>query len=664
MAKKTLDPRGVRIPNKDGSIGFTARLHFWKGRSSVRAFVTLRNLDGRTNDWTDNKIQFGVWYADSARMQGNYLADAVNFDLDLAPRGSLKYRIGGGNEGSEEHCGELAGKAGSVALYQDSSAGWVWQAGTGRVWDDRLKRNIEFMKAKARSDAAARGGDPEAAAARALPFYEYSDYVFNELIRRRDGGSFMGYRLYRDFAEPAAGPGSGFADLGREAAEGLRAPGWIEVDDGAVAVLAGCRWFWQMFPKSLEARTPGRISVGLWSQYYPRGHLFEGRIHKTHELVFDFRASGAGPDGAARFKALTQPLVAVPDARHNLASRAYGDFMLPNREEWPNYEMSALAAVVSCLDTNKNPGFASSLQIEREKQDIYDVWKFGDSIKDAWHHFGQYSELDAIYCLMIHFARTGDLRFYRAAEEFGRSLLDVPAHGGGYGHQHGESSHYYVYGPLLFADAAAEPFLRDAILAGHAVANPAPWHLRSCAITLWANWSLYNGFETNRPAWQAGMRAGVDSWRRFQNRDTGAMGGFSRPSQIFFLGLAGDAMGRYCETFPDDKPAREALVRGMAEYMAYFKGLPPDRQKAIRDDSQEKSCANGLAYATRFSGDPAYLDFAASELVKDSAFPTHFRNGNCSTKMWSETRSAHRLIQVFMHDVDRKRHPERYRDLP
>ena len=38
---------------------------------------------------------------------------------------------------------------------------------------------------------------------------------------------------------------------------------------------------------------------------------------------------------------------------------------------------------------------------------------------------------------------------YRTAEEVGRMLLDIPAHGGGYGHQKGEPSHYYAFGPLL-----------------------------------------------------------------------------------------------------------------------------------------------------------------------------------------------------------------------
>lgn len=137
------------------------------------------------------------------------------------------------------------------------------------------------------------------------------------------------------------------------------------------------------------------------------------------------------------------------------------------------------------------------------------------------------------------------------------------------------------------------------------------------------------------------------------------------PSQLFFLGLASDAFGRYCESFPEDKKARKALVSGMAEFIDYYRKLTPEQQKTLREkELMEKVVANGMAFATRFSGDPVYLDFASKELMNDAGFCTNFRNGACSTKMWTETRSSHRLIQIFMHDIDKKKHPEKYDNLP
>ena len=629
---------GVSSPNRDGSLGFTVRLHVWKDQTWVRAFVTMRNLNGETNTWTEQKIQFGDYFGGTAQRPGNYLVDAVNFDLNLNTTANLKYKIGGGVEGSEVHSGDLAESNGSVVLHQDSSAGWTWQAKTGKVFDERLKKNMEFMKAQGKDQA----------------YYEYGQIPW-DLLTLRDGCSFMGYRLWKGAKELAPSSTSSFADLGKEAAEGMRAPGWIEVDDGKVAVTAGCRWFWQMFPKCLELRAPGQLSIGLWSQYSPRGHVFEGKIHRTHELVFDFHPSGKGLDGAARFAAFTERLIATPDAKHNLASRAYGDFMLPNAEEWPNYEMASLAAVVPCLDKTKNPSFSSGMEIEREKCENYDVWKFGDSNKDSWHYFGQYQELDVPYCLMVQYARTGDVRFFRMAEEVDRQLLDIGAYGGGYGHQMGEPSHYYAYGPLLYADAAGEPFLRDAVQHSHEIVHPQSfvWHQRSMAVTLWSNWAIYNGFADDRTKAEAGMKTALDYWRKTFDAKTGGLAGFDVNSQEFMLGMAGDALGRYCEQFPDDKADREQLVKVM-QWWREHRGQKKFAQKVV---------ANAFAYAARF-GDPTLLDYAAEFEVTDKDFNTNYRTGVCSAKNWSETNASERLTQVFLHDVDKKKHPEKYKDLP
>jgi len=334
--------------------------------------------------------------------------------------------------------------------------------------------------------------------------------------------------------------------------------------------------------------------------------------------------------------------------------------MLPNPQDWPNYEKSALSAVVSALDATANPGKASSLAIEREKHDNFDVWKFGDSIKGSWHYFGQYMELDVPYCLAVQWARTGDYRFFREADIAIRELMDVPAHGGGYGHQMGEPSHYYAYGPLLVCNLAAEPFLRDAVRESHRLVEPKPWHARSFAITLWSNWAMYLGFAENREGYRAGMNSALEWWAKAQNAQTGALGGFDRSSQTFMFGMAGDALGRYCESFPEDKAHRDKLVAACREWLGFVKGLPEDQRKKIVD----KTPANALAYAARFSGDPSFLDFAAQSVVQDKDFPTCYRTGVCSAKNWSETMSTQRLIQVFLHDWDKRKRPDQYRDLP
>jgi hypothetical protein len=644
----TVTRDGLKFANKDLALGFTVRLHVWKGQTWVRTFVTMRNLAGNAGSWTDATVRFGDMFMSAAKDPGNVQVDAVNLDLDLAAAANLKYRIAGGLDGSEIHAGDLAESKGRATLYQDSSASWYWQAGTGKIWDPRLAKNKEMIK-----DDMAKAGRPDS------PYFEWNAGSFAHTATAT-GYSFMGYRFYKGGADVKPGSFSVFEDLGKESAEGLRAPGWLEVDDGKTTVTVGCRWFWQMCPKSLEVKAPGTLSVGLWPRYFRRGHVFVGTIHKTHELVYDFRPSGKGLDAKDRFAAFTARLIAWPGAAHNLASRTYGDFMLPNPQDWPNYEKSALTPVNPDMSIPKNIGQISSLEIEREKYECYDVWKFGDSVKSDWHHFGQYQELDVPYCLMVQFARLGDRRLFEEAEIACRNLMDVPAHGGGYGHQMGESSHYYAFGPLLYADVAAEPFLRDSVKYAQDITKPGPWHLRSFAITMWSYWALYNGFESDRDRYQQGIKTALDYWTKVCDPKTHVIGGFDRSWQVFMLGMGGDAMGRYCEDFPAEKAYRQQLVDGYREWMEHLKSVPEDQRQKLQD----KTTANGFAYAARFSGDDTFLTFAAENIVKDERFPLTYRTGVCSAKNWSETMSSQRLVQIFLHDMDKKKHPEKYKNLP
>jgi len=538
----------VVLENEDLSLGFTVRLHFWKGQSWVRAFVTMRNLNGQSSTGTDKNIRYTPYYAATIKKPGNLLVDAINVELDLVSEGELGYRFGGGVEGNAVHVGTLAASDRGVVLYQDTSAGWLWQTGSGKIFDPLLKRNQEMM--------ALQGVD--------RAYWEYQPVWYDHLYTRRDGASFIGYRV-----------------------------------------------------QEVAKEVP--------------------------------------PD---RFAAFDERLMAVPDARHNLASRVYGDFMLPNPEEWPRYEKSALTAVVCGVDPGAAPGTDSSFAIEREKHDHYGVWRFGDHSKGGYHHFSQYLELDVPYCLMIHLARASTLAFYREAEIACRQVLDVPAHGGGYGHQRGESSHYYTYGNLLFSYVTGEPWLKEAVRASYLFANTRPWHLRSFGVTMWSSLDVYFHFPEDRKLAKRKIDACVAWWKKVHDQPTGRLGGFDRSWKTFFLGIGTDAMGRYCEAFPEDKEARKMLVAACREWIEWTKTLDQEQRNKILAVCP----GNGFAYATRFSGDETFLNFAAKHLVTDERFRARYRAGTASGKGWSQF--GHRLTQVFLHDLDKKRHPEKYKGLP
>jgi hypothetical protein len=202
---------------------------------------------------------------------------------------------------------------------------------------------------------------------------------------------------------------------------------------------------------------------------------------------------------------------------------------------------------------------------------------------------------------------------------------------------------------MLFANCTGDPFLRDSVHASHVIVNPKPWHMRSFAVTLWSNWIMELNYPDEKKQWRANIEADLNWVKPNQ-----MLGGFDHKAQVFMLGMGGDAVGRYCETNPEDKAMREMLVAAYRKWMTMY---PPNEQ-----DHNRVSLANGFAYAARFSGDGDLLTFAAEKILRDSDFKPNYRTGVCAAKNWSEY--GHRLSQVLLHDIDKKKHAEKYKDLP
>jgi hypothetical protein len=314
------------------------------------------------------------------------------------------------------------------------------------------------------------------------------------------------------------------------------------------------------------------------------------------------------------------------------------------------------------------PAFVSSIALEREKYSSYGVWNFGDCVEVNWHQFSQYLELDMTYCLLIHLARSGDMRYYREAELLSRHLLDIAAHGGGYGHPQGTWLHYYTAGPLLFSYLAGEPWLKDAVEQSHRNTPPLASRLDTTAVAIWANLDMARHFPGDRVAYDRALSAAVAHWRDLIDPQTflykrcdpaivNTVGATPGLSHAHWFGPAGDAMGQYGTIFPDDKEDRDRLVNVCRSWMGLYDKEPADKRDAL----PMLLLGNMMAYATRFSGDATFMDHAAQNWAKDNKFHPRYRTGSSSAKIWS---FDHRLMQVFLHDWDKKQHPELYKELP
>lgn len=608
-------------------IGFTCWYHFYAGSKNVRVFFTMRNLAGQAMTQTDQaSVRDGNYHDDIAKLPGNVEVKSVELVLATAKRGGAAALIGGDGQAHEISDGKI---------YQDSSAGWIWQAGDGNIVDPLLKANKEWMDANA---------PPEA---KGKPFFEFDKGLYDGLTdkKRLVGCSFRGYRVYDQ--------------AGQETARGDRCPGWVHSGQANV----GIRWFWQMYPKAIEVKTDGTVTLGLWPKEWSRSHVFEGHIHKTHELLFAFGQPADAKQAAACYTRFDRRLLAVaPNAYYGSSLAFNGPLMPENRKEYARFEDWALCAVQPLV--NKNPGvapaLASCMYVERERQDNYGVFHFGDTSKRGFRGFGQYLELDIPYCLVAHFARTLNRSFFDEAEVCVRQLMDVPAHGGGYGHQHGESSHYYTTGATFFYFLTGLDFVKESIRTSHDdYAKVAPWHMRSFGITMWSNLDMLRLFGDEQ--YMDNIKKALKWFADAQDPATGFRDYGQKNFQEFMLGMGMDSLGRYCLEFPHDQEMRDRLVAlSIATMGTHGRGERAISEKGKDEPwKQNNSCCNAHTYAYLFTGRDKHLDFASelldasllsarptwTEKTNDPLWPV-YRTGTGSGKFWSEF--GHRDSQTHM----------------
>jgi len=129
---------------KDEKLGFRIRIHAYAGKPFVRVFHTVINLRGKSHTGTDQgRYRSALYMADAVKHPGRFMVEALELGTSLNLKGELKYLFGG----DKLHSGKLAAGQ-KAALYQDSSAGWIWQSAEDKVYDPLLAGNIKFLKVK------------------------------------------------------------------------------------------------------------------------------------------------------------------------------------------------------------------------------------------------------------------------------------------------------------------------------------------------------------------------------------------------------------------------------------------------------------------------------------------------------------------------------------
>ena len=208
-----------------------------------------------------------------------------------------------------------------------------------------------------------------------------------------------------------------------EAAEGKRAPGWMELqaDDGSTALVL--RDFREQWPKSIGV-SDGCASIGLlpafeagefehmepWFKYQ---YLFEGNCYRLRtgqarrwEIWLQ---PGLPGETLARF--VNAPLVPAPDPAAAIAAGVWGAIAPAGTAAMADYD-----PWVERLFEN----YCQSIAEDRD----YGAMNWGDWFGERRVNWGNH-EYDTTRQLLIQFARTGDPKYFRVADAAARHSSEV-----------------------------------------------------------------------------------------------------------------------------------------------------------------------------------------------------------------------------------------------
>jgi hypothetical protein len=205
--------------------------------------------------------------------------------------------------------------------------------------------------------------------------------------------------------------------------KGKKAPGWMELNDGAGTIAFSLRDFWQQWPKSLEvdqkaARmglfpefTEGAFShMGPW---YKHDYLFEGNSYRLREgqsRRWQVWVDLSG-NGESLSKAINMSLIPVADPTQAIATGEWGPIAPAGTNGMAEYDKWA---------DNLFEGYCRSIREQRD----YGAMNWGDWWGERRCNWGNH-EYDTPLVIFMQFARTGDPKYFYVGEQSTRHLSEV-----------------------------------------------------------------------------------------------------------------------------------------------------------------------------------------------------------------------------------------------
>jgi len=183
------------------------------------------------------------------------------------------------------------------------------------------------------------------------------------------------------------------------------------------------RHFWQQFPCAIEGDARG-LRIGLFPHQWDDLFEIQGGERKTYTVFFQLAAANDSLGPTAELAWVHDPLVPCLPPAHVAASGTF-PYFVPAHED-PHREYVQLI-------NNAVDGPCSFFR-KRELIDEYGWRNFGDTYADhedvyfsgehpvISHYNNQY---DLVYGFLLHFARTGDPRWFELGSDLARHVLDI-----------------------------------------------------------------------------------------------------------------------------------------------------------------------------------------------------------------------------------------------
>ena len=218
--------------------------------------------------------------------------------------------------------------------------------------------------------------------------------------------------------------------LGKEERTGLRAEPWVSIRDNIGGIAIRPRWFWQNFPKSIDAGQ-GTLIFRLFPKRFASLHEIQGGEQKTHELCISFGNEAIHPELGLP----AEPLRIFPSPQWLESSGAI-PYLIPRAGGPPSPDGRESPAAEHLHDRLVDSAIQGphSFEMKREAVDEYGWRHFGEIWADHESKFherrGEFishynNQYDPVYGAFLQFARTGDARWFRMMEELARHVIDI-----------------------------------------------------------------------------------------------------------------------------------------------------------------------------------------------------------------------------------------------